>query len=74
MNKRLIILPVFLLFAENAHADKYVAGPYEAELLEVIDGDTIRVQATIWVNTFKIATIRVNGIDTPELKGACDQA
>jgi endonuclease YncB( thermonuclease family) len=47
-------------------------GPYESELVEVLDGDTIRVKATIWVKTYKIATVRLLGVDTPEKRGKCD--
>lgn len=46
---------------------------YPAQLLDVIDGDTIRVKATIWIKTFKETSVRIYGIDTPEIKGKCDQ-
>ena len=40
-----------------------------AEILAVVDGDTLRVRAMPWRNWSVETLVRVNGIDTPE-KGA----
>ena len=45
---------------------------YPAKLLDVTDGDTIKVRATIWIKTFMDTNVRIYGIDTPELSGKCD--
>ena len=42
-----------------------------AEVLNVIDGDTIRVQAHMWPGQQWSGLIRLRGIDTPELRGKC---
>lgn len=44
---------------------------YEARVVNVIDGDTIRVAIAIWHNQVLTTSIRVRGVDTPELRGKC---
>lgn len=39
-----------------------------AEVLDIIDGDTIRVEAYPWVGQTWTGLIRLRGIDTPELR------
>lgn len=56
-----------------AGADENLPGPYEAELLEVVDGDTIRARIRVWVEIEAETLVRIDGIDTPELRGACDK-
>jgi endonuclease YncB( thermonuclease family) len=48
-------------------------GPYDAQLLEVVDGDTIRVRIRIWVDIDTETLVRIDGIDTPELRGRCEE-
>ncbi len=48
-----------------------LAGPVPARLVAVIDGDTIRVRARIWLDQEVETAVRLFGIDAPELKGAC---
>lgn len=42
-------------------------GPVSAEVLKVVDGDTIKVKATIWVDQTVEVSVRLRGIDAPEL-------
>lgn len=46
-------------------------GPIAAEVLKVIDGDTLRVRARIWIGQDVQTNVRLNGIDTPELRARC---
>jgi micrococcal nuclease len=46
-------------------------GPIEARVIEVRDGDTLRVRARIWVGQEIVVNVRLAGIDTPELRGRC---
>lgn len=48
-------------------------GPVPAEVVEVIDGDTIRVRAHIWLGQAVETAVRLNGINAPELRGDCEQ-
>ena len=45
-----------------------------AEVLNVIDGDTLRVRAHMWPGQKWEGNIRLFGIDTPELRGSKCQA
>ncbi|MGC2854983.1 thermonuclease family protein [Novispirillum sp. DQ9] len=47
-------------------------GPIEAEVLRVVDGDTVEVRARIWLGQTVTTLVRVNGIDTPERRSRCD--
>ena len=60
-----------LLVAPTGGAPReMLAGPVPARLVAVIDGDTIRVRARIWLDQEVETAIRLHGIDAPELTGA----
>ena len=50
-------------------------GPYRAELVRVVDGDTVRVHVHVWPGEYHEVAIRIGGIDTPELhaKTTCER-
>ncbi|WP_455273285.1 thermonuclease family protein [Rhizobium herbae] len=48
-----------------------IAGPVTAEVIRVIDGDTILVAAKPWPQQTMEVYVRLRGIDAPELKSAC---
>jgi len=50
-----------------------VAGPVVAQVLRVVDGDTVAVRARVWVGLTAEALVRISGVDAPELRGKCDQ-
>ncbi len=63
---------IFALHPQGALANP-LPGPIPAELVSVIDGDTVAVRARIWPGQFVETRVRVAGIDTPERRGAgCD--
>jgi len=41
-------------------------GPYPATVVKVIDGDTVRVVASVWPGIDVPVSVRIAGIDTPE--------
>ena len=49
-----------------------VPGPVQARVLRVIDGDTIVVRARIWLGQDIDTQVRLDGVDTPEIKGKCE--
>lgn len=49
-----------------------IDGPVEAELLSVIDGDTILVNAQPWPQHTIAVLVRIRGIDAPEMKSKCE--
>ncbi len=48
-------------------------GPVPATVLRVIDGDSLVVRVTIWLGQKLETTVRLLGVDTPELRGACGE-
>jgi endonuclease YncB( thermonuclease family) len=49
----------------------HIAGPVEAQLVSVIDGDTLMVNARPWPQQTISVLVRIRGIDTPELHAKC---
>jgi micrococcal nuclease len=49
-----------------------LAGPIPAAVLRVVDGDTLTVRARIWINQELETSVRILGIDAPELNGPCE--
>lgn len=43
------------------------SGPYEAEIIRIIDGDTVDVSVALWPGLWAEYSVRVKGIDAPEL-------
>lgn len=75
MIRALAFLALLLVFALTpapvSRSSEILAGPVAARLLRVIDGDTIAVSARIWLGQAVETLVRVDGVDTPELKGKC---
>ena len=46
-------------------------GPYPAEVLKVVDGDTFEARVRVWFGQEITTLVRIRGIDAPELKGRC---
>jgi len=46
-------------------------GAYEAALVDVIDGDTVRLRIRIWIDQDITTNVRVRGIDAAELRASC---
>ncbi|MBT3991529.1 MAG: thermonuclease family protein [Rhodospirillaceae bacterium] len=65
----LIILVLLLIYFPATAAE--IFGPYEAEVVRVVDGDTIAVKAFTYPGEIKLVNVRVDGVDTPELNGKC---
>ncbi len=49
-----------------------VPGPIPAQVLRVIDGDTIVVRARIWLGQGIDTQVRLDGVDAPEMNGKCE--
>jgi len=47
----------------DARAEEY--GPYRADVVRVIDGDTVVLDAHIWPGMTQRTHLRLSGIDTP---------
>ena len=67
-------LAVLMLAALSpaAHAGEVLPGPIPAKIVSVYAGDTITVRAHIWLGQDVETKVRLDGIDTPEINGKCD--
>ena len=69
----LILSACFILSAGTAWADPAITGPISAKVIKVYDGDTFTVEAYPWPGLEAKASVRVDGVDTPEIRGKCDE-
>jgi endonuclease YncB( thermonuclease family) len=54
-----------------AFGAEQLRGPVSAEVVRIIDGDTIEVSAQVWLGLRVNSNVRIRGIDTPELHSTC---
>jgi len=59
------------VFTTEAPARDEVSGPVAAEILRIVDGDTLLVEAQPWPQQKMEVYVRIRGIDAPELKSKC---
>lgn len=74
MGKFLVVTICFLFmwFGDSSEAaTRFIDGPVEAEVIRVIDGDTVLVEAMPWPDHRISTYVRLRGIDAPELKSKC---
>ena len=65
---------VFILCTAPVNAGprhNVLPGPLNAEVIRVVDGDTVIMRVQVWIDQSVETLVRVDGIDTPELKGKC---
>lgn len=70
----LFLAPHLPLAAERVNLRSPIEGPVDAELISVIDGDTLLVEARPWPQHRVTVLVRIRGIDAPELKARCETA
>ncbi len=46
-------------------------GPYLADVVSVYDGDTLTADVQVWPGQVNRVHVRIDGIDTPEIRGKC---
>jgi len=69
----LLLIACFILAPVTAWTDSAITGPVAAKVIKVYDGDTFTVEAFPWPGITAKASVRVNGVDTPEIRGKCEQ-
>jgi len=67
----LLSLPLLLAAPMAQAGDQVLAGPINAHVVDVLDGDTIAFEADVWLGTSISMHVRIRGIDTPELHTSC---
>jgi len=68
----LILSACFILSPATAWTETAVTGPVSAKVIKVYDGDTFTVEAYPWPSLEAKTSVRVNGVDTPEIRGKCE--
>lgn len=72
--RALSAVTVFLILGvatPGSAASEEIGGPVMAQVVKVVDGDTVLVEAMPWPD-HKVSTyVRLRGIDAPELKSKC---
>jgi micrococcal nuclease len=58
--------------AAPAAGEEVFAGPVAAQVLEVHDGDTFLAEALVWPGHSVQVSVRIRGIDAPEVRARCD--
>lgn len=69
------LIVVLLLGAPLAPAADAYAGPYRAEPVRVVDGDTLVMRVRLWPGIEYAGPVRLAGVDAPELRArlACER-
>jgi endonuclease YncB( thermonuclease family) len=60
-----------LVAVHDAAARDEISGPVAATVLRVIDGDTFVAEAHVWPGETVQVSVRIRGIDAPELHSRC---
>ncbi|MDX3928393.1 MAG: thermonuclease family protein [Shinella sp.] len=70
---RFLLFPALFFFPACAPVEgaERIAGPVEAEIVRIVDGDTLLVSARPWPQQSVEVYVRLRGIDTPELRAQC---
>ncbi|MBC7950590.1 MAG: thermonuclease family protein [Rhodospirillaceae bacterium] len=73
---KFIIIGAAALMAAGtpASASEMLAGPYNAQVLRVIDGDTVEARVRLWLDQDLTVRVRLRGIDAPEMHEDCADA
>ena len=76
LNRRALCLPSLLLTPLPGFAQE-IPKPYSeyyGTIERIIDGDTLQIRIDLWPGLEAVYSVRVRGIDAPELRGAkCPQ-
>ncbi|MEM8987243.1 MAG: nuclease [Pseudomonadota bacterium] len=70
MARIFLILWMFLSICSAVKAADVLPGPVPAEVLRVIDGDTVEVRARVWLNQEIAVLVRLADVDAPEIRRA----
>ena len=73
MNPALIrpSLALFICCLCGPAAAETMPGPVEARVLRVVDGDTFVAEALVWPGHAVRVSVRIRGIDAPEMRSRC---
>ena len=73
LNALVIAFVMWALFlSHDAKAKDLLVGPYTVTNIDVYDGDTFKGDVKIWPNLTVRVGVRISGINTPEIRGKCE--
>lgn len=64
-------LALFVCCLCASAAAETMPGPVEARVLRVVDGDTFVAEALVWPGHAVRVSVRIRGIDAPEMRSRC---
>ncbi len=70
---RFLLSLLLLMPAMRGVTEDVLSGPVAADVIDVVDGDTLTVRAQIWLGQQLETRVRLAGVDTPELRARCSQ-
>lgn len=76
MKRAVLLLLALLLPATPGQASvrgEVLPGPVMGRVTGVIDGDTLSVRLRVWIGQEIETSVRLAGIDAPELRGKCER-
>lgn len=73
INRSKVPLAFLCILATPAQAANHelIPGPVRAQLIRVVDGDTVLVDASPWPQQRVTTYVRLRGIDAPEMHAPC---
>ncbi len=71
--RHLILAATLIVGAGRPALAEVIPGPVSADVIRVIDGDTLALRARIWLGQDITINARIRGIDAPEMNGKCDR-
>jgi endonuclease YncB( thermonuclease family) len=57
--------------AQRVQGRTPLAGAYRAQVLAIVDGDTIEARVHVWMGQEVVTRVRLKDIDTPEISSPC---
>lgn len=67
----LLAISLLLMGTNRLEAAEPLPGPVVGIVTDVVDGDTVRVMAQVWLDQNIEVLVRIRGIDAPERYGSC---
>ena len=71
IGRSLAFIFVCFILTLPASGAELVAGPVEARVLRVIDGDTFEAEALVWPGHRVRVAVRIRGVGAPEMRTRC---
>jgi len=66
-----LAIAFFAIDVPPLFGSEVIPGPIHAEVVRVIDGDTFVAEAHVWPGQKITVSIRIRGVDAPEIRSRC---